>query len=61
MVADLLQRMLLFHQMVAYLKEFALAHNVGSEMEVDWNSVYSFFSSLFEEFTIGRSVKLLIK
>ena len=34
-------------------KEFALAHNVGSEMEVDLNSVSSFFSSLFEELTIG--------
>ena len=42
-------------------KEFALAHNVGSEMEVDLNSVSSFFSSLFKEFTIGRSAKLLIK
>jgi len=42
-------------------KGFALAHNVGSGMEVDLNSVSSFFSSLFKEFTIGRSAKLLIK
>ena len=34
-------------------KGFALTHNVGSEMEVDLNSVSSFFSSLFEELTIG--------
>ena len=34
-------------------KGFAIANNVGSEMEVDLNSVSSFFSSIFEEFTIG--------